>query len=55
MGQGANPSQALSKLRMQELVSNYLKAQSLEVLIDTQLEDAVTRYVEKDDTDAIKE
>lgn len=44
-----------SKIRMAELVKKYLQAQTLEVLREDELEDAVTRYVDKDDTDAIKE
>ena len=44
-----------SKIRMGELVKKYLQAQTLEVLGEDDLEDAVTRYVDKDDTDAIKE
>ncbi|KAK4686796.1 double-strand break repair protein MRE11, partial [Tremellales sp. Uapishka_1] len=45
----------LSKLRMASLVSQYLKAQNLEVLVENGLEDAVLRFVEKDDKDAIKD
>jgi double-strand break repair protein MRE11 len=44
-----------SKIRMNELVKKHLQAQTLEVLGEDDLEDAVTRYVDKDDTDAIKE
>lgn len=40
---------------MNSLVRQYLQAQSLEVLIEAGLEDAVMRFVEKDDKDAIKE
>jgi double-strand break repair protein MRE11 len=50
-GTGEGPS----KIRMGELVKKYLQAQTLEVLGEDDLEDAVTRYVDKDDTDAIKE
>jgi double-strand break repair protein MRE11 len=50
-GVGEGPS----KIRMGELVKKYLQAQTLEVLGEDDLEDAVTRYVDKDDTDAIKE
>lgn len=50
-GTGDGPS----KIRMGELVKKYLQAQTLEVLREDELEDAVTRYVDKDDTDAIKE
>lgn len=45
----------LSKLRMANLVKQYLQAQNLEVLVENGLEDAVMRFVEKDDKDAIKE
>lgn len=47
--------EGISKLRMGELVKKYLQAQTLEVLKEDELEDAVTRYVDKDDPDAIKE
>lgn len=40
---------------MGELVSRFLEAQTLEVLAEGPLEEAVTRFVDKDDTDAIKE
>lgn len=50
-GSGEGPS----KIRMGELVRKYLQAQTLEVLGEDALEDAVSRYVDKDDTDAIKE
>lgn len=45
----------LSKLRMANLVHQYLQAQQLEVLVENGLEDAVMRFVDKDDRDAIKE
>jgi double-strand break repair protein MRE11 len=45
----------LSKLRMANLVRQYLQAQNLEVLPENGLEDAVLRFVDKDDKDAIKE
>ncbi len=45
----------LAKLRMANLVKQYLQAQSLEVLVENGLEDAVMRFVDKDDKDAIKE
>lgn len=45
----------LSKLRMASLVKQYLQAQNLEVLVENGLEDAVMRFVDKDDKDAIKE
>ena len=45
----------LAKLRMANLVRQYLQAQSLEVLVENGLEDAVMRFVDKDDKDAIKE
>lgn len=48
-------SDRLSKLRMSNLVHQYLKAQELEVLVEPGMEDAVMRFVEKDDRDAIKE
>jgi double-strand break repair protein MRE11 len=40
---------------MANLVKQYLQAQNLEVLIEGGLEDAVMRFVDKDDKDAIKE
>lgn len=45
----------LSKLRMATLVKQYLQAQSLDVLVENGMEDAVMRFVDKDDKDAIKE
>jgi double-strand break repair protein MRE11 len=45
----------VSRVRMGELVSRFLEAQTLEVLAENALEEAVTRFVDKDDTDAIKE
>ena len=45
----------VSRVRMGELVSRFLEAQTLEVLAEGPLEEAVTRFVDKDDTDAIKE
>jgi double-strand break repair protein MRE11 len=48
-------SDRLSKLRMANLVRQYLQAQNLEVLVEGGLEDAVMRFVDKDDKDAIKE
>ena len=45
----------LAKIRMANLVHQYLQAQNLEVLIEGGLEDAVMRFVDKDDKDAIKE
>ena len=45
----------LAKLRMSNLVKQYLQAQNLEVLVEGGMEDAVMRFVEKDDRDAIKE
>ena len=48
-------SDRLSKLRMSNLVKQYLQAQSLEVLVENGMEDAVMRFVDKDDRDAIKE
>jgi double-strand break repair protein MRE11 len=40
---------------MASLVKQYLQAQNLEVLVESGLEDAVMRFVDKDDRDAIKE
>jgi len=40
---------------MANLVKQYLQAQNLEVLVENGLEDAVMRFVDKDDKDAIKE
>jgi len=51
----ATVSERLSKLRMASLVKQYLQAQNLEVLVESGLEDAVMRFVDKDDRDAIKE
>lgn len=48
-------SDRLAKIRMASLVKQYLEAQSLEVLVERGLEDAVMRFVDKDDKDAIKE
>ena len=48
-------SDRLAKLRMSNLVRQYLQAQNLEVLVENGLEDAVMRFVDKDDRDAIKE
>ena len=48
-------SDRLAKLRMATLVKQYLQAQSLEVLVENGMEDAVMRFVEKEDRDAIKE
>jgi double-strand break repair protein MRE11 len=48
-------SEGISKVKMNELVSNYLKAQTLEVLVENAMEEAVVRYVDKEDTEAIKE
>ncbi|ORY35009.1 Metallo-dependent phosphatase-like protein [Naematelia encephala] len=45
----------LAKLRMANLVRQYLQAQNLEVLVENGLEDAVMRFVDKDDKDAIKD
>lgn len=45
----------LAKLRMSNLVRQYLQAQNLEVLVEGGMEDAVMRFVDKDDRDAIKE
>lgn len=45
----------LSRVRMGELVSRFLEAQTLEVLAENALEEAVTRFVDKDDTEAIRE
>ncbi|AFR95344.2 DNA repair protein (mre11) [Cryptococcus neoformans C23] len=45
----------LSKLRMATLVKQYLQAQSLDVLVENGMEDAVMRFVDKDDKDAIKD
>ena len=40
---------------MASLVKQYLQAQNLEVLVENGLEDAVMRFVDKDDKDAIKD
>ncbi len=45
----------LSKLKMANLVKQYLQAQKLEVLVENGLEEAVLRFVDKGDKDAIKE
>lgn len=48
-------SDRLAKIRMANLVKQYLQAQKLEFLVEDAMEDAVMRFVEKDDKDAIKE
>jgi double-strand break repair protein MRE11 len=48
-------AEGISKVKMNELVSNYLKAQTLELLVENAMEEAVVRYVDKEDADAIKE
>jgi double-strand break repair protein MRE11 len=48
-------SDRLSKLRMANLVRQHLQAQNLEVLGESGLEEAVMRFVDKGDRDAIKE
>lgn len=53
--EGLTAEERLSKLRMANLVKQYLQAQNLEVLVEGGLEDAVMRFVDKDDKDAIKE
>ena len=53
--EGLTTTERLSKLRMANLVKQYLQAQNLEVLVEGGLEDAVMRFVDKDDKDAIKE
>lgn len=45
----------LAKIRMAKLVKQYLQAQNLDLLHEDGLEEAVMRFVEKDDKDAIKE
>lgn len=45
----------LAKLEMSSLVKGYLKAQELQVLAENGLENAVMRFVDKEDKDAIKE
>lgn len=45
----------LAKLEMSSLVRGYLKAQELQVLAENGLENAVMRFVDKEDKDAIKE
>ncbi|KAI5451646.1 meiotic recombination [Naganishia albida] len=45
----------VSRVRMGELVSRFLEAQTLEVLAENALEEAVTRFVDKDDTEAIRD
>ncbi|KAJ9105969.1 hypothetical protein QFC19_003304 [Naganishia cerealis] len=52
---GGGTSGGVSRVRMGELVSRFLEAQTLEVLAENALEEAVTRYVDKDDTDAIRD
>ncbi|KLT40250.1 DNA repair exonuclease [Cutaneotrichosporon oleaginosum] len=45
----------LAKIRMAKLVKQYLQAQNLDLLVEDGLEEAVMRFVDKDDKDAIKE
>lgn len=45
----------LAKLEMSSLVKGYLKAQELQVLAENGLENAVMRFVDKEDKDAIRE
>ncbi len=48
-------SDRLAKFRMAKLVKQYLQAQNLDLLVEDGLEEAVMRFVDKDDKDAIKE
>lgn len=43
------------KIQVETLVHEYLQAQTLEVLAENGMGRAVDNYVEKDDTNAIKE
>lgn len=52
---GPHGGEAVSKVRMNEIVNTYLAAQTLEVMKPGVLEDALHRYIDKDDTDAIRE
>lgn len=52
---GPHGGEAVSKVRMNEIVNTYLAAQTLEVMKPDVLEDALHRYIDKDDTDAIRE
>lgn len=52
---GEYGAEGVSKIRMNELVNEYLKAQNLAVLESGMMEDALHRYIDKDDTDAIRE
>lgn len=57
-GEGEEPMtirDRLAKLEMSSLVKGYLKAQELQVLAENGLENAVMRFVDKEDKDAIKE
>ncbi|BEI86678.1 hypothetical protein CcaverHIS002_0700240 [Cutaneotrichosporon cavernicola] len=45
----------LAKIRMAKLVKQYLHAQNLDLLVEDGLEEAVMRFVDKDDKDAIKD
>jgi double-strand break repair protein MRE11 len=46
---------AVSRIKVETLVHEYLKAQQLEVLAENGMGRAVDSFVEKDDTNAIKE
>ncbi|GMK54803.1 hypothetical protein CspeluHIS016_0113890 [Cutaneotrichosporon spelunceum] len=48
-------SDRLAKIRMAKLVKQYLNAQNLDLLVEDGLEEAVMRFVDKDDKDAIKD
>lgn len=45
----------LDNFRVEDLVTEYLNAQNLDILPENELGDAVRMFVEKDDKDAIKE
>ncbi|KAI9008381.1 Metallo-dependent phosphatase-like protein [Gaertneriomyces semiglobifer] len=52
---GAFLPDKLENFRVEDLVSEYLNLQNLEILPENELGDAVRTFVEKDDKDAIKE
>ncbi|WVQ79525.1 DNA repair protein (mre11) [Cryptococcus sp. DSM 104549] len=54
-GAGATVNERLNKMHMDDVVHKYLGNQHLEVLARNGLEDAVMRFVEKDDRDAIRD
>lgn len=50
----SSDSMSLEKLKVQNLVENYLKEYALELLPENGLGDAVTKFVDKEDREAVK-